>query len=464
MPTYAVTIGGASKQIREGWTLRETINGRNTLSFEVTSLDGSYRPALGAEVIITEDGTRIFGGNIDQPSESGRAGHGGTAMTTSCSAVDFNALANRRVLTGIIPTGTLKAALLQVGGFLAPYGVSLDAAQVTGPTLPVMTFGFSYLNELFDQFAVLSGGYVWEVDYNKTLRMFLPASTAAPFNLVDGDGNATGDITVEPSRVNYANKVYVLGGGDLPYCATASDGGPDSLLVEAIVRYPDVLDPAVLDALAPQELARRLLQPRTVRYTTRQTGLKPGMTQTLTIPSHGISAGIFLITEIQTRAITYNQVERDLTLIEGSLNGPDWRDVYKTWAGGGSGTGTVTVGSGGASAAVGTHHLGGSRDRSVSKNPAAWVPVIDYMPFVARASFTGTVRAEAWARDAGISVTLRLWNVTDSTAQTASPVTGTTAQPVTFNVSIVAGKTYRLEMLASAASKGVYVIGALESQ
>jgi hypothetical protein len=464
MPTYAVTIAGASKNIREGWTLRETVNGRNTLSFEVTSLDGSYRPALGAEVIITENGTRIFGGNIDQPSERGRAGHGGTAVITSCSAVDFNALPDRRVLTDVLGTRTLKAALQYAVLFLADYGVTLDAGQVTGPTLPTITFGYSRLDELLNQFSVLSGGYVWEVDYNKVLRMFLPGSTGAPFSIVDGDGNATGEITIEPSRVNYANTVYVLGGGDLPYVATATDGGPASALVEAIVRYSDVLDPATLDALAPQELARRLLQPRTARYTTRRTGLKPGMTQTLTVPSHSISSVSFMITEIETRAITYNQVERTVTLVEGSLNAGDWRDVYKGWSGGGSGTGTVLVGSGGAAAAVGIAFLGGSRNTSVALAPAAWTPVVDFVAFTARASFSGLVRADAWAREAGTSVQLRLRNVTDSTTAASSAiVTSQTPTAVTFSVSITAGKTYRLEMQSSASGSGVFGIGALES-
>ncbi len=459
---YAVTIAGVSKQILDGWGLRETVNGRNALSFGVLSVDGSYRPAKHDEVVLTEGGVRIFAGNIDQPSETG-TGHGGTAMTTTCSAVDFNALADRRFFTGVIPAGTLKAALQQIDDLLTAYGVTLDPAQVDGPGLPDITAGYSRLDQLLNHFSVLGGGYIWEIDYNKTLRMFLPGAAPAPFNLIDGDGNALGDITVTPSRNQYANKVYVIGGGEVPYVATASDGGPASLLIEDAIRYPDILDAGVLDALAPQDLARRLLQPRTVTYSTKRTGLKPGMTQQLTIPAHGISAVTFLIVEIETKGESVNDVIRTITLVEGSLNAPDWREVYRTWAGGGTGTGTIITGSGGPSIAVGTTYLGGSRNTSVAPSPAAWMPVPEYVPFTAQATFGGRVRAQIRARNAGVTVTCRLFNVTDSTVvAVSSGVTSTTATEVTFLTGITVGKTYRLEVLSSAGAEGVFGIGVLE--
>src|SRR6476469_3713527 len=98
MATYAVTIGGVSKTFKGGITITETANGRNKLSAAVYSAAGSYRPAVGDEVIVTEDGTRIFGGNIDTPGETGAGGLGITPIVTNISAVDFNALADRRFI------------------------------------------------------------------------------------------------------------------------------------------------------------------------------------------------------------------------------------------------------------------------------------------------------------------------------------------------------------------------------
>jgi hypothetical protein len=210
-------------------------------------------------------------------------------------------------------------------------------------------------------------------------------------------------------------------------------------------------------------LAQFMELPRTIRYTTRETGIKPGMIQNVTIPAHGLSAVTCLITEIETRAITTSVVERTVTMVEGTVNGSSWRDVYKQWAGG-SGPSSGVVVFGGGDTLSSPVYLGGSRNTTILRSPAGWAPVVDYVPYYAAASFAGQVRAQAWARNSGVSATVRLYNVTDSiVTATSSPVTSTTATDVTpFLAGISAGKTYRLEVQASADNQGVYAIGSLE--
>ena len=61
MSTYVLTVNGVSKRIREDSVdIRETTNSRNLMNCAIASLDGTYRPALRDEVILTEDGIRIF--------------------------------------------------------------------------------------------------------------------------------------------------------------------------------------------------------------------------------------------------------------------------------------------------------------------------------------------------------------------------------------------------------------------
>lgn len=123
-----------------------------------------------------------------------------------------------------------------------------------------------------------------------------------------------------------------------------------------------------------------------------------------------------------------------------------------------SGTGDVTV-----RQILGSVYLGGSRSISVAPSPAAYTPVPDYLDFVAPWTMTGTVRADIWTRNAGVTVTAQLYNVTDATVTgTSSGVTQVTATEVTFAVSLVAGKRYRLRILASAAGEGVFGIGKFE--
>lgn len=219
MPTYTLTIAGSPKSIRAGsLRITETINGRNTMSFDVLSLDGSYRPAPYAEVIYTRDSTRLFGGYVENPGERGFSPTGGTAIVTGVECVDFNSLADRRYVTETIDVGsTLKAALQVLDDYLTPYGVTLDAAQATGPTLPQLIFDARKLRDCFDELSTLTG-YVWEIDYNKTLRMVLPGSNSAPFN-VDTSSDPTvvrGDITVESFNQEYANRVILRSGPRAP--------------------------------------------------------------------------------------------------------------------------------------------------------------------------------------------------------------------------------------------------------
>lgn len=52
--TYIFTIAGVTKSMQPGWSHRAMANGRDTLQCDVISLDGSYRPALDAVVVLSE--------------------------------------------------------------------------------------------------------------------------------------------------------------------------------------------------------------------------------------------------------------------------------------------------------------------------------------------------------------------------------------------------------------------------
>jgi len=207
--TYALTIAGVAKSFAQGsLAIAETANGRNTI--RLTILSASYRPALDAEVILTENGIRIFGGTINGTTESG---HGRGTIAVAVSAADFNGLAEQQHVPTQPPAGTLKAFLTAMLAYLP--GVTLDPAQVTGPTIPeVPVYYDKVVRDMIGQACALAGGYVFEIDYNKVLRAFLPSTRAAPFNLIEGDGHAIGDITVEPQRTagKYANRVVVMMG------------------------------------------------------------------------------------------------------------------------------------------------------------------------------------------------------------------------------------------------------------
>lgn len=215
MATYVVTIGGATKVFRyQALTINATANGVDTLDGDLISEDGSYVPALDDEIIVTEDGTRIFGGNITSLTKAGLGGVGLTAIVNRISATDFNGIAQRRYANETLAAGTLKSMLTTlVANYLDDYGVTLHASQANGATLAAATFEYRRVDEVLNDLAAATG-WVWEIDYSKVLRMKAPGADAAPFDVIENDGNAIGDIEIEYSKVQTANRVRVIVGSD----------------------------------------------------------------------------------------------------------------------------------------------------------------------------------------------------------------------------------------------------------
>lgn len=222
MATYVVTIGGATTQIRPGWGISETANGVNRISCAVVSTSGTYRPAINDDIVITENGTRIFGGLIDNPQEHGAGGQSrGAAIEIGISASDYTVYAQRIALTSDVsrPSETLKARLTWIASLLSAQGVSLDAGQATGPTIDAQGFqSGQFVVDILNKTMGLANGtgsasWVWQIDYTKTMRATQAGTVAAPFNVVDGDGHALGDITIEqPLPSTYANYIILRGG------------------------------------------------------------------------------------------------------------------------------------------------------------------------------------------------------------------------------------------------------------
>ncbi len=201
---------------RDALHLDQTIKGVDTLSCEVNSTDGSYRPQLGSRVLMYDGMTRLFGGFIDAPSESGITDK--TApIKTSISAVDFKSLTDRRTVSVDLADGTLKSQLQTLDDYLADYGVVLDSGQVNGPTLSAVSYTDVTLTSILDDLAKATAGmgtpYFWTISPFLVFGMYSVGGSAAPFNIALGDGHVRSDVMVRQRREDYyANRVIVLGG------------------------------------------------------------------------------------------------------------------------------------------------------------------------------------------------------------------------------------------------------------
>lgn len=215
--TYVFLVNGVVKTLQPGFSIKEGPNGRNLFDGRMLSLDGSFRLEVGDAIDLTEDGTRIYGGTIDQPAEAGFGGTGATAaIDLRVSAVDFNEIADRREVTLDIVAGNVKAALVALEPFYDDYGVTLDAGQANGPALPALPYRGEKLRDVLNQISALTNHkWTWEIDYTKVLRFTEIASAATPFDVEDADveDHVDGDITVEqPTASEYGNFITVWAG------------------------------------------------------------------------------------------------------------------------------------------------------------------------------------------------------------------------------------------------------------
>jgi len=201
---------GAEVTAPQAGSLRisETLNGRNTLTCDVVSMDGTYRPAGLDGVTYERDSVLWFGGFIEDPQESGHKTVSKANIATRINVVDYNALPDRRHIEVTLPAGTLKAGLTILTTYLAGYGVTLSGSQVDGPTLEALPFERQSLTQILNRLSLITG-YVWSISYAKVLSMSAPGATAAPFNLTSASRNIVGDIKVDTSLKNYANRVIV---------------------------------------------------------------------------------------------------------------------------------------------------------------------------------------------------------------------------------------------------------------
>lgn len=519
-------------------TVERRFNERGTARF--TTRNG-YLPAMHAEVLLYEqDGTTLmYGGVVIR-----RRMHGVSLLDfVDIECTDFCVFADWCSITATYVTPvTLKAVLEDLADVLAPYGVTLDAGQVTGPTLAAFSWTDKKVSDALRELTTRSEGYIWNLTPAKVLSMVLPGSDPAPWAITDGAPHCR-ELEWEEGDGSYATKVILTCGpaGTWPASQAWTTNGtaaswvtdlPASLPDPIICRIDGVLHtigvggtpeftwdqathtlalgslaqpgaghtltldytaqgpfrvfadsaatPLVeyrasapdITTLAPgQERADGLLvalhrRVKEIAIHECDAGLAPAQTLTIALTPRPINTTA-LVTSVVSTLISEAFWRHTANAIEGAQYQGSELDYFRGIESGGSSSGVISGGGGGGTviALSSPFPLGGSRGTALGPAPAAWTPVVGWFPFVSAAAFSALVRVYLRARDAGIGVTARLYNVTDATAvsPTSGTITSQTDTMTTFTVALAAGKEYRLEILGSASGALVFGIGVLES-
>jgi hypothetical protein len=198
---------------------------------------------------------------------------------------------------------------------------------------------------------------------------------------------------------------------------------------------------------------------RVLTIETDEDGFDAWQSLTVNTTRRGGIVESFLIGSVTIELVTSEYwrttIEATEALLRQATRQDRWRGLVGT---GGSGSvGGVVVGGGSGSGTVLSSpvYLGGSDGDGL--DVSSYTRVLHGVPFVAAGSFSGRVRCELWCRASGAGVTARLRNVTDSTdAGTSSEVVSQAATATDFLATILAGKTYQLEIARTSGAGGVY--------
>lgn len=195
------------------------LGARATAALEILDRDSTqaaYRPTLDQRLEIkSSDGRSLFRGYVkgieDQP-----LGAPGVSTVTQLDAIDdwFGA-AQRRVSRIYVAGSTLKSIVSDlVTTYLTVYGITLDPAMATGPTLPAVTFDQLSLEEAFNRLVDLSG-WVYRLRPTGVLEWFAIGTKTRSFTLSAANKNIIGPITWTKSRGQYANRIILRYGTGL---------------------------------------------------------------------------------------------------------------------------------------------------------------------------------------------------------------------------------------------------------
>lgn len=211
--SFAVTINGTDrtssvvfKSLRKTDNLNQAVD---TLQFTVRKYGTlTYSPTLGHEVVVTRDGSTIFGGVIVRINESVSAS---TVIEYAVECNDYSQYLKRNLVTERYTSTSVQDI---IDDLVASY--TTDGFTTTGVdgALIIRSVSFNRLS-VADSLQKLADAisYVWYVDYDKDIHFFPKNTETAPYNLTDTSNNYVyNSLQIMEDLTQVRNSVLVQGG------------------------------------------------------------------------------------------------------------------------------------------------------------------------------------------------------------------------------------------------------------
>ena len=163
-------------------------------------------------------------------------------VVSAVEGVDLTMAIDSRILVEQAYTAQSRKALVTaiVADKLAVFGITVDAAMTTGPTIAEFTFTGT-VKEVFDQIATITGE-IWRLTPSLVLEFFVPGTKTASYSLTSTNGKIVGGVKWVKTRKQTVNRLLLSYGGSQMVSKTwtvTGDGVEDTWTLD----YPGAQDP-----------------------------------------------------------------------------------------------------------------------------------------------------------------------------------------------------------------------------
>jgi hypothetical protein len=208
MASYTLTINGTDRTTcignRSITIDNETGSSASTMNFSMVIRDSGAIPEGDQEVIVTQDGTRLFGGRIlrTRPIKKG------SLVIWDIECVDYTRDLDRNLVVEGYQDMTDSAIIKDiVDNYCGGTGITYD--NVTeGVSISTIVFSYMPPSECFSVICKLTGRQ-WYIDYDKDIYYGLKTTSEAPFH-IPSDKYSNLVLGLDNSAIR--NRVYVRGG------------------------------------------------------------------------------------------------------------------------------------------------------------------------------------------------------------------------------------------------------------
>lgn len=170
--------------------------------------DRTFKPVIGREVIITDNGTRVFAGVIVRISAE-VVDYPKVEYAVECS--DYTRILDQHLVAETYEGMTVNAIIADLIANWAPTGITGTQVDCT-TVIDFIQFNYEPVSDCLRQLAEIVG-FDWYIDYNKDVYFKSPQATDASIDITDSGGVYDhNSLIIRHDSTQLRNSIIVRGG------------------------------------------------------------------------------------------------------------------------------------------------------------------------------------------------------------------------------------------------------------